>query len=81
MTVRVLYFAALADRAGRREEVVELVPGLDVAGLWRRLTTIHPRLAEVTPPPMAACDLVRADGSRLLDGVREVAFLPPFSGG
>lgn len=81
MTVTVRYFASLADRAGTRAETIDVAPGLDVAGLWRRLTEIHPRLADVSPPPMAACDLARAEASRRLDGVTEVAFLPPFSGG
>jgi len=81
VTVRVLYFASLADRAGTRSETVAIEPGFDVASLWKRVQDLHPRLAEVMPPPMAACDLVYADRSRRLDGVSEVAFLPPVSGG
>lgn len=81
MTVLVLYFASLADRAGLRSETVTIEPGSDVAALWRHVQRIHPRLAEVRPAPLAACDLEYADPTRRLDGVREVAFLPPMSGG
>lgn len=81
MTVRVLYFASLADRAGTRSESIAIEPGADVASLWKRVQALHPRLAEVHPVPMAACDLVYARPSRSLDGVTEVAFLPPVSGG
>ena len=81
MNVRVLYFASLADRAGVRAESVALDSGADVASLWRQVQALHPRLAEVVPPPMAACDREYADYSRRLDGVGEVAFLPPVSGG
>jgi molybdopterin converting factor small subunit len=79
LTVR--YFASLADRAGVKTEIVDVEPGTDVAALWSRLARTRAPLAVVDPRPLAACDLEYADGSRLLDGVREVAFLPPVSGG
>jgi molybdopterin converting factor subunit 1 len=81
LTLRVLYFASLRDRAGRREETVSLPPPADVAALWARLQEMHPRLKEVTVRPMVACDRAYAAWDRTLDGVEEVAFLPPVSGG
>ena len=81
MTVRVLYFASLADRAGVRDVTIEIPDAADVAGLWELVRARHPRLAQVTHRPAAACDLEYAEWTRSLSGVSEVAFLPPVSGG
>jgi molybdopterin synthase sulfur carrier subunit len=81
VTVRVRYFASLTERTGCSAETVEVDPGTDVAALWSRLTGQHPRLAEIAYRPLVALDLVYAAWSDPLDGVREVAFLPPVSGG
>ena len=81
MTLRVLYFASLKDRAGASEETIDIRDGADVAALWAAVQDRHPRLREVTVRPLAACDMAYAPWERTLDGVREVAFLPPVSGG
>jgi len=81
MKVDVLLFASLADRAGTASETVELPPGADVAALWEALVARHPALDAAGYRPMAACDREYAEWDRRLDGVREVAFLPPVSGG
>jgi len=81
MTLRVLYFASLKDRAGLSEETVDVSPSTDVTGLWSRLTERHPGLAGTPVRPMVACDMVYSAWDRPLDGVTEVAFLPPVSGG
>ncbi|HEX6853421.1 MAG TPA: MoaD/ThiS family protein [Candidatus Polarisedimenticolaceae bacterium] len=81
MNVRVLYFASLADRAGLRSETIELATPTDIAGLWALVGERHPGLAELPVRPMAACDRVYASWDRSLEGVEEVAFLPPVSGG
>ena len=81
MTLRVLFFASLKDRAGTAEETIDVRDGADVAALWEALCERHPRLREVAIRPLAACDLTYAAWERTLDGVREVAFLPPVSGG
>ena len=54
---------------------------MDVEGLWALLLERHPALGELGFKPLVACDLDYADWDRKLDGVREVAFLPPVSGG
>jgi sulfur-carrier protein len=79
--VRVLYFASLQDRAGVREEDVDVDGTSDVAMLWREAQRRHPGLAELPVKPMVACDMTYARWDRTLEGVREVAFLPPVSGG
>ena len=81
MVVEVRFFASLAELTGCRAESVELDPSADVSVLWRLLIERHPGLGEVGFRPMVACDMVYADWDRGLAGVREVAFLPPVSGG
>jgi len=81
MQVRVRFFASLADRTGCSTESVEIDPATDVNGLWQALLLRHPGLAEVGFRPLVACDLNYADWEQSLSGVREVAFLPPVSGG
>jgi len=81
MTVRVLYFASLKDRAGASLETLEIEDGADVASLWETVQARHPGLREMTTRPLAACDLAYASWDQPLHGVSEVAFLPPVSGG
>jgi molybdopterin synthase sulfur carrier subunit len=81
VTVEVRYFASLAERTGCARERVELAAATDVQGLWRILVERHPALGTVGFRPLVACDLDYAPWDRRLDGVREVAFLPPVSGG
>jgi molybdopterin converting factor small subunit len=80
-SVEVRFFASLAERAGRSVEQVVVDPGSDVLALWQTLTRRFPALGELTYRPLVACDLVYADWDRELDDVKEVAFLPPVSGG
>ena len=81
MQVEVLYFASLRERVGTGQETLELDPDLDLDGLWTLLVRRHPALAGFLPRPLAACDREYAPWDRKLRGVREVAFLPPVSGG
>lgn len=81
MTISVRYFASLVDRTGTASETIDVEPTTDVASLWKRLIEKHPRLAEVGIRPLVACDLEYAGWDRSLEGVKEVAFLPPVSGG
>jgi molybdopterin synthase sulfur carrier subunit len=81
MTVRVLYFASLKDRAGASLETLEIDDGATVTALWQLVQERHPALRAMTTRPLAACDLAYASWDRPLRGVSEVAFLPPVSGG
>jgi len=81
MRIDVRYFASLAERTGMATESVEIATGDDVAALWHRLVTRHPELDRLPFRPLVACDMDYAEWDRRLDGVREVAFLPPVSGG
>ena len=81
MIVEVRYFASLVDHAGLDVERVEVGTGDGVEQLWALLVARHPGLGEIGFRPMVACDMEYAAWDRELDGVREVAFLPPVSGG
>ena len=81
MVVAVRFFASLVDRTGCSEESIEIDCGTDITALWDLLIRKHPSLGELDYRPLVACDLVYSDWSASLDGVREVAFLPPVSGG
>ena len=81
MTIEVLFFASLADAVGRARETVELDEGTTVTELWRALVERHPGLGELAYRPLVACDMDYSSWERELAGVREVAFLPPVSGG
>lgn len=80
MQIEVLYFASLRERVGTGQETLELDPDLDLAALWALLVRRYPALSDF-PRPLAACDREYASWDRKLSGVREVAFLPPVSGG
>ncbi len=80
-TVEVRYFASLADRAGRASEALEIGDDARVEDLWTLVLERHPGLGGLRRRPLVACDLEYATWDRRLAGVREVAFLPPVSGG
>ncbi len=81
MEVQVRYFASLTDKAGTSSESVLVDESADVAALWDELVRRHPGLSATGFKPMVACDMEYADWNESLKGVKEVAFLPPVSGG
>ncbi len=81
MTLQVRYFASLRECTGCAHESVEIDGGSDVAALWCELERRHPALAGIGFRPLVACDRVYAGWDETLEGVGEVAFLPPVSGG
>lgn len=81
MVLTVRFFASLAEKAGGSEETVEIDGSSDLHALWRILVERHPALGDLPYRPMVACDLEYASWDTRLGGIREVAFLPPVSGG
>jgi molybdopterin converting factor subunit 1 len=79
--LRVRYFASLADLTGTSDELLEIAEPADVAALWAAVGARHPAIGRMDYRPMVACDMQYATWDTPLDGVREVAFLPPVSGG
>lgn len=79
MTVRVRLFAALRDLAGAAEVEAE---GATVGAVLDDLAGRYgERFATIAAAGSVVVDGDRADRGRALDGAREVAVLPPFSGG
>ena len=79
--VRIRWFASLAETTGVADETLDMPPGSTVGDAWEALCGRHPALREIGYRPLVACDRVYARRDRVLDGVGEVAFLPPVSGG
>jgi molybdopterin synthase sulfur carrier subunit len=79
---RVLLFGRLADVAGWRERVFDPTPER-LSALRSRVGRESAELAAALAGPgvQAAVDRALARGDPHLDGVAEVAFLPPMSGG
>ena len=80
--VKVLYFAALRDLAGRSEEVLSLPMEVDtVEALGRHLAKQVPGLAERLPHVrMARNEEFARPEDRLADG-DTIALIPPVAGG
>ena len=83
MTLPVLYFAWLRERIGLPRETVE-TSAATVAGLVAELSAREDRYALAFSDLKAvrvALDQDLSDFDAPLDGVREVAFFPPMTGG
>jgi molybdopterin synthase sulfur carrier subunit len=80
--VRVLLFGRLADLAGWRQREFDPPPE-SLSALRDRLAELDAALAEALTGPgvQVALDKVLVRGEVALAGVRELAFLPPMSGG
>ncbi len=81
MEIRYRLFSSLAEKTGTADGVVTLPAGATVRDLWAELGRRFPVLEDTGFRPMAACDMEYADWDSALDGVDQVAFLPPVSGG
>ncbi len=85
MTLRVLYFARLRERAGRAEEVLALPAGVTTVGelaawLRDRDSAGAAAFADLGTVRMAVNQAFAAAGTKLAPG-DEVAFFPPVTGG
>ena len=80
-TIKVLYFAHLADRTGLREESVEVTDGGTVSDLKALLAQRHTKLQDALNACRVAVDEEFAAGDETLSDAQTVAFIPPVSGG
>jgi molybdopterin synthase sulfur carrier subunit len=83
MTMNVVYFAWVRERIGLPSEQIE-TNATTVADLVSELSAKEERYAAAfqdTSALRVALDQELADFSSALDGVREVAFFPPMTGG
>jgi molybdopterin synthase catalytic subunit len=81
MRVRVRLFARARELAGREEIEVELPPGCTAAGLRDEIARQAPALKEFVRSCSVAVGDDYAAGSDVIDASRQVALIPPVSGG
>jgi MoaE-MoaD fusion protein len=81
MRIKVLYFATLRDRAGRKEEWFELPEGSRLLDLHHSLSADRPELTESLETALFAVNKDFAFPEQALKDGDEVAIFPPVSGG
>ena len=81
MQVRVLFFGALRDLAGRSQDVLTLPPGARLADLLAHYEASLPRLKGFLPSIALSINQEYAPPGAELHDQDEVALLPPVSGG
>ncbi len=81
MTLRVLFFASLADLVGRSEAVLDASSYTDINSVYSKFERDFPKLAEYRPTVMYAVNSEYATLETAVKDGDEVAFLPPVSGG
>lgn len=81
MRVRVLFFGALKEIAGRAEEDLEIATGATLEDVFRLYAERHETLQERRSSTLFARNREFARGDAVLADGDEVAFLPPVSGG
>ena len=81
MSIRVLFFASLADIVGVRERTLEPAEVSDVISIFNRFAAEFPAMEAHRSSVLFALNSEFArSSSKVADG-DEVAFLPPVSGG
>jgi len=79
--IEVRYFASLAELAGTSSETLDVERACDVRTVWGAIVARHPSLGSLSYRPLVACDMAYSDWDAPIADVREIAFLPPVSGG
>jgi molybdopterin converting factor subunit 1 len=81
MSIRVLFFASLADVVGMREASLDVAEFHDVKSVFSRFEASYPRLAEYRRSILYAVNSEFADPDTTVKDGDEIAFFPPVSGG
>jgi MoaE-MoaD fusion protein len=81
MHVKVLLFAALAERANRHEALVPLLEPATVHTLLAEVGRLHPELADLLPRCFVSVNQEYANAETPIGPGDEIAILPPVSGG
>ena len=81
MQLTVLYFAALRDLTGVREQSLTVDGPLDVAGLQQHLERLRPELAGRLGSVRIAINEEFADPAQVIADGDVAALIPPVSGG
>ena len=81
MSVKILFFANLRDRAGTKSLEIEIPEGTTVQGLKNQLARDYPNLKQSMQAVLISINREYAfDEAVVVDG-SEVAMFPPVSGG
>ena len=81
MKAEIRFFASLVEAVGQAAVAMEVDPAQTPSALWAALGREYPRLAEVGFRPLVAADLSYVRWDAPIGEAREIAFLPPLSGG
>lgn len=81
MRVRVKLFGALAERAGRDEDDVELAEGATASDVVRAVEARHPSTVSILERVSVAVNLEVVGAAHGIHSGDEVALLPPVAGG
>jgi MoaE-MoaD fusion protein len=81
VTIKVLFFATLKERAGAREKYVELPESVRIRDLKNLLGQQNPSLAPLLNTALASINREFAFDDDLVPTGAEVGFFPPVSGG
>ncbi len=79
--IKVIFFATLKERAGRRDMLVSLPEGASVAELKQRLQEEMPALQPAMHTTIVSINHEFAEDSERIPAGAEVALFPPVSGG
>jgi len=81
MSIRVLFFASLADIAGGRERCVESAEVTDVISVFNKFAAEFPAMEAHRASILLALNSEFARPDTPVSDGDEIAFLPPVSGG
>jgi molybdopterin converting factor subunit 1 len=81
MTVRVLFFASLRERAKRSEASWTVAAGATIEALWASIVAEVPAIEPVCASVRFAVNREYVDRGHVLADGDEVAVIPPVSGG
>ena len=81
MSIRILFFASLADITGTRETEVDSALFSDVSSVFERFVREFPALAAHRSSLMCAVNQEFAGSNARVHDGDEIAFFPPVSGG
>ena len=81
MSIRVLFFASLADIAGTRETQVDPATITDVVSVFNKLARQYPSLEKYRSSVLFALNSEFAGAESPVQDGDELAFFPPVSGG
>jgi len=81
MSIKVLFFATLAEATGLRQANIEIEPGEDAASIFSRFERDHPGLSAHRATALCALNAKFSRFDVVLKDGDELAFFPPVSGG